>query len=137
MTGNTVLEGGCLCGAIRYRATATPFAADYCHCSICRKSTGSPFGVWMDFKAGQVEWSNARPHEYASSEHIRRGFCRDCGTSLTYRHQGHPEYLTISIASLDDPDAVKPTYHIHTNSQIGWLKIDDDLQRYPEGGSPE
>jgi hypothetical protein len=85
----------------------------------------------MDFKKEQVRWVTKEPTEYESSEYIRRGFCPDCGSSLSYRSTRHPDYFTLSIASLDDPDRVKPNYHIHTGSQVSWLVIEDDCKRYP------
>jgi len=127
------LEGGCLCGSIRYRVSATPFAAEYCHCSMCQKSSGAPVVSWMDFQTEQLSWTKGKPLEYKSSENVRRGFCAACGSSLSFRDLGHPEYITLAIASLDDPDLVKPTYHIYTASQLKWLKIDDACKRFTAG----
>ncbi len=135
MTGNTQMQGGCLCGAIRYQLSAAPFAADYCHCRKCQKSCGAPVASWMDFKTTQVSWISGAVTEFASSENARRGFCSTCGSTLSYRDVGHPEYMTLAIASLDNPDAVAPTYHIHTDSQMKWLSITDKCQRYPQGQS--
>ncbi|MGI2148842.1 GFA family protein [Shewanella baltica] len=73
--------------------------------------------------------------EFASSELIRRGFCDKCGTSLTYRHIQYPDYSTLSIASLDDANQVQPKYHIYTESQLNWLVIEDNCQRYLQGRS--
>lgn len=87
----------------------------------------------MDFKVEQVKWTKGTPTEYASSENIRRGFCPACGSTLSYRSTLHPNYFTLSIASLDDPEAVRPTYHIYTDSQVTWLPITDDCKRYPKG----
>jgi hypothetical protein len=126
-----MMKGGCHCGAIRYEISGSPFDADYCHCRDCQKTTGAPFGAWMDFKMEQISWIAGEPFEYASSENIRRGFCSECGSSLTYRSTQYPDYLTLSIASLDDPDLTSPNYHIHTKSQVSWLTIDDDCKKYP------
>lgn len=126
-----MMKGGCHCGAIRYEISGSPFDADYCHCRDCQKTTGAPFGAWMDFKKEQISWISGEPLEYASSENIRRGFCSGCGSSLSYRSTRYPDYLTLSIASLDDPDLVGPNYHIHTQNQVSWLSIDDDCKKYP------
>lgn len=67
------LSGGCLCGSIRYRATAWPFAAENCHCSMCRRGVGAPFVSWMDFKVDQVVWTTGERAEYHSSGTGRRG----------------------------------------------------------------
>ncbi|MFQ1974641.1 GFA family protein [Aeromonas veronii] len=124
------MKGGCHCGAIRYEVLTAPFAADFCHCRDCQRTTGAPVGAWMDFHAEEVQWLCGKPTEYASSDFIRRGFCAECGSSLTYRSTQYPvpstqypEYLTLAITSLDNPDAVAPTYHIHTESQLPWLPI--------------
>jgi len=108
------MKGGCHCGAIRYEMLTAPFAADFCHCRDCQRTTGAPVGAWMDFHAEQVQWLCGKPTEYASSDFIRRGFCAECGSTLTYRSTQYPDYLTLAIASLDNPEAIAPTYHIHT-----------------------
>ncbi|MCF6319274.1 MAG: GFA family protein [Proteobacteria bacterium] len=128
-----MLQGGCLCGAIKYTTTAKPFASEYCHCRMCQKIAGSPVTTWMDFKIEQVIWKTRKPKEYQSSEHVRRGFCGLCGSTLSFRDDRNPDYLTLSVVSLDDPNKIKPSYHIYTQSQVDWLKIDDDCKRYPQG----
>ena len=125
------MKGGCHCGAIRYEVSGLPFDSDYCHCRDCQRTTGAPFGAWMDLKKEQVQWGSREPTEYASSEYIRRGFCPGCGSSLSYRSTRYPDYFTLSIASLDEPDLVSPNYHIHTGSQVSWLTIEDSCKRYP------
>lgn len=130
-----MLAGACHCGRLRYQTSGRPFAADYCHCKQCTRGAGAFAVCWMDFKAEQVQWEAAEPKEFTSSEKIRRGFCEHCGSSLSYRHLDHPGYYSLSIATLDDPEAVQPSYHIHTDSQVSWLRIDDDCKRYPRGQS--
>lgn len=124
------MKGGCHCGETRYAVSGVPFDADYCHCRDCQKTTGAPFGAWMDFKKEQVRWAGEEPAEYASSEFIRRGFCPKCGATISYRSTQYPDYYTLSIASLDDPNLVRPNYHIYTDSQLNWLVIEDDCRRY-------
>lgn len=133
MTKNDELTGGCLCGAIRYQTTAKPFAAEYCHCRMCQKSAGAPVLSWMDFRTNQLTWTSGKPTEYASSEHVQRGFCNQCGTTLTFRDERHTEMITVSIASLDDPNLVEPTYHIYVESQVHWMHIKDGYLRYAQG----
>lgn len=125
-----LLMGGCHCRAIRYQAEGFPFDADYCHCLSCQKTIGAAFGAWMDFKFEQITWLSGAPTLYHSSKAIVRGFCPQCGTSLSYASIEHPQYLTLSIATLDDANQVQPRYHIHTQSQLTWLTITDTCQRY-------
>ncbi len=125
-----MLTGGCLCGAIRYQVSAAPFDADYCHCVQCQKSSGAVFQAWMDFKLAQVSWLAGAVTEYASSDNVLRGFCAQCGCTMSYRDRRYPDYYTLTIASLDKPNLVKPNYHIYTQNQLSWLNIVDDCQRY-------
>lgn len=128
---STKRSGSCLCGKVQYRISGKPFDADYCHCRQCQKSTGSVVGAWMDFKCEQIEWLTLPPKEYASSEHVRRGFCDHCGSQLSFRDLRYPEFLTLSISSLDEPNSVSPEYHIHTESKLSWLTITDTQPKYP------
>ncbi len=131
MNNEERMEGGCLCGAVKYSVSGSPFAAEYCHCRMCQKSAGAVVVNWMDFNTEQVTWLVGKPSEYQSSETVRRGFCAGCGSTLSFRDTRYPEYTSLSIASLDDPDLVRPTYHIYTDSQVQWLSIDDGCKRYP------
>jgi len=116
------MEGGCLCGAVRYCVSGSPFATEYCHCGMCQKASGAPVVSWMDFLTNELAWTKGT-----------RGFCAECGSSLSFCDTRHPEFITLTIASLDNPNLVKPTYHIYTDSQLKWLTIDDDLKRFPKG----
>ncbi len=129
------LRGGCQCGSIQYDISGLPFDADYCHCSICRKSSGSIVMSWMDFKVEQINWLSEKPIEYKSSKNARRGFCQKCGSTLSFRDTHYPDYYSLSIASLNDPNQVKPNYHIYTDDQIEWLTIKDECKRYPKSRS--
>lgn len=137
MTDKTILTGGCLCGNVKYRVEGKPFGAEYCHCSMCRKSVGSATVNWMDFKIGQVTWLVEQPKVFASSEHTRRGFCPECGGSMTFSDTRHPEYLSLTMGTLDDPDLVKPTIHIYAEDQIGWLNIVDECKRFAKGATKD
>ena len=128
-----IMDGGCLCGQVRYSVSGAPFAAEYCHCRMCQKSSGSVTVSWMDFRVEQLTWTLKPPAEYRSSEYVRRGFCPDCGSTMSFRDTRHPNYITLAIASLDDPNLVKPTYHIYTESQVEWLNIDDNCNRFRQG----
>jgi hypothetical protein len=75
-------------------------------------------------------WIKGTPTVYRSSADAERRFCPACGTQLALRDE--PDYLDLTIASLDDPAAVRPRYHIWTSSRIAWFDTADDLPRYPE-----
>jgi len=70
---------------------------------------------------------------YKSSKNIRRGFCKECGSSLSFRDTQNSKMITLTIASLDAPSLVEPKLHIYTNSQVEWLTIEDDCKRFLQG----
>jgi hypothetical protein len=133
MLNSKKLQGGCLCGNIRYEIDGSEFDSDYCHCSQCRLSVGSVVVCWMDFKYEQIKWLANKTKEYASSEKIMRGFCAQCGCSISYRNIDYPDYYSLTNASLDEPDRVAARYHIYTEDQVKWLQIDDTCKRYAKG----
>jgi hypothetical protein len=122
--------GGCLCGKIRYQIEGDPFASDYCHCRICQRQTGAPVSAWMDFKKEQIKLLDGNVKEFESSKNVRRGFCENCGSTLSFRDIMHPDYFSLSITSLDDPNTFSPNYHIYIDSAIKWHNIVDEYPKY-------
>jgi hypothetical protein len=128
------LEGGCLCGAVRYRISAEPLDAGYCHCRMCQRSTGAPVASWLTMPSDGFAWIEGVPAVYRSSPEAERLFCPTCGTQLIFREPAEPQFLDVTLASLDDPDAVHPDHHVWTTSRIAWFDTKDDLPRHPERG---
>lgn len=128
MNGNEV-EGGCLCGGVRYRLEGPPLEADYCHCRMCQRGAGAPVVAWGTWSAGSFAWTRGEPATFASSPQGERSFCPTCGTSLTFVDPGEPGRLDVALATLDDPAAFPPQRHIWTASRLPWLEIADDLPR--------
>jgi hypothetical protein len=124
------LDGGCLCGGVRNRISAAPRSADYCHCRMCRRAAGAPLVARLTAANSAFAWTRGEPAVHRSSPAAERLFCRACGSQLALRDE--PDYLDVAIASLEDPAAVRPRYHIWTSSRIAWFDIADDLPRYPE-----
>jgi hypothetical protein len=130
------LEGGCLCGAVRYRISAEPQHAGYCHCRMCQRSTGAPVVSWLTMASDGFAWTAGEPAVYRSSPGAERLFCPACGTQLVFREIAEPHHLDVTLASLDDPEAVHPARHGWTSSRIAWFDTRDDLPRYPQS-SPQ
>jgi hypothetical protein len=114
------MEGGCLCGAVRYRISAEPRSADYCHCRNCRRAAGAPVVARLIVPNSGFAWIRGDPAVYRSSAEAERLFCSACGTQLALRDE--PDYLDVTLASLDNPEAVRPSYHIWTTSRISWFE---------------
>jgi hypothetical protein len=125
-----IREGGCLCGAMRFKARGEPINVRICHCRTCQKAMGSPFfaRALFDQKALTVEGETA---SYASSEAIDRVFCKNCGTRLfAWRKNGTA--AGVALAAFDDRNAFAPTEHIWVTEKMNWMKLDDGLPQYPE-----
>jgi hypothetical protein len=130
-----ILEGGCLCGAVRYRADAEPWGAGYCHCSMCRKSSGAPViaAASVPRAALAIADPSAALRRYRSSPAVTRLFCGTCGGQLFFDVSDEPESIDLWLGSLDEPDKLAPTFHIYEADRVNWLHIADDLPRYPKG----
>jgi hypothetical protein len=124
------VQGGCLCGTIRYRAAAPPIRTVHCHCSLCRRASGAPFLTWVAFPAEAFAFTKGTPAVYHATDKAERTFCPACGTQLTFRHVESRHMVDVTVGSLDDPDAVAPGDHIWTSAQVAWLHMDDGLPRY-------
>ena len=132
---NLPLEGGCLCSAVRYRISAEPIDAGYCHCRLCQRSTGAPVVSWLSMASEGFAWTKGEPAVYRSSAEAERLFCPTCGSQMVFRVIAEPQLLDVTLASLDDPEAIRPDHHIWTASRIGWFDTRDDLPRHPERGT--
>jgi len=129
VTDKTRLTGGCLCRAIRYEVPATsPFVSN-CHCSQCRRASSAPFQTWMEVPADRVEIVG-KLAEHRSSDHGVRRFCGVCGTQIMFTTTSDPDNVYLTVASLEDPDAMAPTMNVHVADGLGWIHIDDDLDRH-------
>jgi hypothetical protein len=126
-----VHEGGCLCGAIRYRATAAPTAVVLCHCRSCRRASGAPSLAWAIFRAEDFAFTTGEPTTYESSPGVERGFCARCGTSLTYASADRSDVADVTAATFDDPDAFAPDREIWLDDKVAWHAVDDARPRYP------
>jgi hypothetical protein len=126
------LSGGCACGAIRYRISGPAYDTGWCHCRLCQKSSGAPAMAFTtcalrDFvvEQGQGSLGTIKLVDYGE-----RGFCTRCGTSLTIHVDYQKDEIDVACASLDDPEAVTPEFHIFVDQKIGWVKLADGLPTY-------
>ncbi len=131
------LQGGCLCGAIRFRVHAAPVFSEFCHCDTCRRASGAPVMAWVGIPVQGFAVTCGEPAQFSSSKSVTRGFCGRCGTSLTIYSQDFPDEIYVSIVAFDQADEVKPEAHIWTSDQLTWLHIGDDLPRHARFGSDD
>lgn len=126
-------ECGCLCGAVRYRVTGEPAVAGVCHCTFCKRGTGSAFRVVALFDAAAVQSIQGvtKVYEYHSDESnrwARLEFCPTCGTTVTYTAEWIPGIRGISVGTFDDPNWIKPTRHVWTRSALHWTVLPSDVE---------
>ncbi len=124
--------GGCACGAVRYILASPPFDAGWCHCRTCQLVSGAPAMAFASVPKGDfaVTAGAARVRRFASSAFGHRQHCADCGSPLTIEVDFQPETIDFAIATLDDPGAVAPGFHIFRASRIAWFETADDLPRH-------
>jgi hypothetical protein len=130
------MNGGCLCGAIRYATDATPFHETVCHCTVCRRASGAPFVAWFSVHPRHLSVSGT-PSWFRSSAAGERGFCPRCGTQLLFRSAALPEEIDITTASLDDPSLVPPRDQVRTSTRVAWTTTVPALPAFPEGRTQE
>jgi hypothetical protein len=118
MSDVRTLEGGCLCGAVRYRIAGPLGEQTHCHCTLCRRASGAPVVTWVTVAPGDFTLTRGRVRKYRSTPQGERGFCDALNL---------PGELDVTAATLDDPEAVRPESHIWTSSRIGWLVMNDGL----------
>jgi len=123
------LIGRCLCGAIRFTASAEPFQVSWCHCKDCRRQTGAPAVVWAGFKRDQVLFEK-EPRRRRSSAQVTRSFCADCGTPISYEHGELPGEIYIHAGLFDDADRLVPDRHAYVTSKLFWLHLEDGLATF-------
>jgi hypothetical protein len=120
-------EGGCACGAVRYRLTEAPLIVHACHCRDCQRLSGSAFVVNLWIERRHVETDHARlrairltagsgkPHEVFS--------CPDCGAAIYSKYHAAPgDTVMLRGGTLDDPAAAPPDVHIFTRSKVPWFE---------------
>ena len=130
-------EGGCLCGAVRYRVAGEPIATTLCHCRSCRRASGGVTVAWAVFEKAAFEWIKGEPHEYSSSPGIFWRFCGACGSLVGYRRDSRPDHVDVTTATLDDPDAFPPTVEIWVGDKIAWEALHPDLPKKPRSSLNE
>jgi hypothetical protein len=130
------IEGGCFCGAIRYRVDGAPFSISICHCQSCRRASGAPTVSWFVVTRGQFTLLSGSPSTYRSSAHVHRGFCGKCGTPLTYEHDSAPDSVELTTASLDHPAAMQPTKEIWLSDKLPWVTVNQDLDHHSGEAQP-
>jgi hypothetical protein len=117
------LTGGCQCGAVRFAVSGELGRASICHCRMCQKAFGAFYGPLV--AAPGLVWTRGAPTHFQSSNRARRGFCRECGTPLTFEPDDGP--VELAIGAFDDPARIPPTIQHAMDTRLPWLSDLDSL----------
>lgn len=127
-------EGGCLCGKIRYVLDGKPVWIGYCHCKSCRRATGAAAVTHVGANLSDVAFVKGCVKIYESMPGVRRGFCCDCGTPLTYDSERYESYMQMYIGTFDEPERLTPLAHVNCSERISWFNTEDQLPRFVGSG---
>jgi hypothetical protein len=126
-------EGGCSCGAVRYRLASEPMFIHCCHCLNCQRQTGSAFVINLLIEADRVELLAGDPQavevprDDGSKQRIYR--CPDCQIAV-FSEYGRPEVKFVRAGTLDRPSEIEPDVHIYTQSKLPWVKLPDEAAAF-------
>jgi hypothetical protein len=126
------LQGGCLCGAVRYQIAAPLGIAEHCHCSMCRKAHAAAFSTNAVVPADAFHVTEGEKFlsQYASSPNRQKNFCSRCGTQLFIRRLDETEFTVVTLATIDGDPGTRPARHVHTASKAPWYEVSDALPRF-------
>ena len=131
-------EGGCLCGAVRYRVNEEPLGVVICHCTYCQKQTASDRSPVMWVSAASLQFTKGKTKTFevkgTTGNMQSRHFCGDCGSPIMTQPHARLEIRTIKAGTIDDTSWLKPSAHIWVASAPPYALIDDELQQHP--GNP-
>ncbi|HVJ38011.1 MAG TPA: GFA family protein [Stenotrophomonas sp.] len=129
-------SGGCQCGAVRFQVEGA-LAASICHCRMCQKAFGGYFAPLVSVRGTDFAWTRGAPRHFISSNRVRRGFCAECGTPLTYEA---PNGMAVAAGAFDDPAALPPSTQYGLEGRMPFLdglfalpgtRTEDDLEAEP------
>jgi hypothetical protein len=119
-------EGGCLCGAVRFRAKGPAGNPHTCSCKLCQRHTGAPTAAWVEFPSADVEWTGpgGAPSVYRSSDFSSRAFCPACGSSIGAIDD--KPVIALLVGCFDRPNRsdLKPTGHSYRGARPKWWRAD-------------
>ena len=129
----THIEGGCLCGKVRYRADAELLFIGICHCADCQRFTGSAFATVIGLPASALTVTGTlktftKPGD--SGKPMHRRFCPECGSGIVDEGDGLPGVVMVSVGTLDDRSWVNPRSEIYCDSAQPWVRLSGELQRF-------
>ena len=132
------LEGGCLCGGVRFEVTEPPPSAGYCHCTRCQRRTGTAASAQVAIVPGSMKIRSGAElvRVYQPPDGYGKAFCSSCGSALWSVNPDTEAPASVRFSAFDDDPGVRPSYRTFTAYAADWEPIPDDgLPRNPEPSS--
>ena len=130
------LEGGCSCGAVRFRLTTAPMFVHCCHCLDCQKQTGSAFAINALMETDRIEMLASAPEPVSMPTDSGRPHdiyrCPQCKVAVWSDYGRRPYLRFVRVGTLDDPTAITPDVHIYTRSKLPWVALPADVPAFAE-----
>jgi len=127
------IKGSCLCGAVTYQFMGPLKVFQYCHCSRCRKFTGSAYASNIIIDPDQFEWLQGQEHlgryEITEARHFATAYCLCCGSSMPWLTQSK-RAIVIPAGTLDDELDDKPVHNIYYQDRASWYVDASELKHY-------
>ncbi len=128
-------KGSCLCGAVTYEVSGNLGIFQYCHCSRCRKFTGSAHAANLLVAPDQFRWLSGHDqvgrYEPAETKHFATSFCRNCGSSLPWQTKSG-KAIVIPAGTLDSHPGIEPFQNVFFASRAMWYQQASELVKYDE-----
>jgi len=129
------LRGSCLCGVVSYEIKAPFLRFAHCHCSRCRKATGSAHASNLYVSPAQFKWTSGHDHVMRFDLPVARSFattfCKHCGTPLPHHTRSGRE-IVVPAGSLNDEPSLRPQAHIFWDSRPSWSCGGPELPRHAD-----
>jgi len=129
------IKGSCLCQAVSYQFRGPEYVFQYCHCSRCRKFTGSAHASNIIVHPEQFEWLSGEDQvgrfEHPQAKHFATCFCKKCGSSLPWLSQSGTAVI-IPAGTLDEDPGIKPSQNIFWKDRVHWREAVEELPQYDE-----
>ncbi len=132
-----VATGGCQCGKVRYALYVSPQNSHVCHCRMCQRATGGLFAALAGAPKAEFAWTQGEPAFFESSNLAKRGYCRECGTPLSFSYHTPAARFYVTIGSLDEPNAVPIVMQYGVESRLSWVKFCENVPAERTGEDPK
>lgn len=110
--------GGCQCGAIRFRISGDLKESSICHCRMCQKAFGAYYAPLVSTRGADLKWTRGTVSKFRSSNFVKRGFCANCGTPLTFEG---PDGVAIAAGAFDHPARLPPVQQFGIEGRLPFV----------------